>query len=127
MPFFVHVTYIYSKDNFIKTLKDMKKIKIKGKNYNIKYTIRALFIFEQITGKPFKIETLLDNYVFFYSIILANNMDKENIISWDEFIDELDKNPNLFSVINDAIDDKQEKDKIFQTEEVKDDKGEKKN
>lgn len=105
----------------------MKKIKIKGKNYNIKYTIRALFIFEQITGKPFKIETLLDNYVFFYSIILANNMDKENIISWDEFIDELDKNPNLFSVINDAIDDKQEKDKIFQTEEVKDDKGEKKN
>ena len=105
----------------------MKKIKIKGKNYNLKYTIRALFIFEQITGKPFKIETLLDNYVFFYSIILANNMDKENIISWDEFIDELDKNPNLFSVINDAIDDKQEKDKIFQTEEVKDDKGEKKN
>ena len=105
----------------------MKKIKIKGKNYNIKYTIRALFIFEQITGKPFKIETLLDNYVFFYSIILANNMDKENIISWDEFIDELDKNPNLFSVINDAIEDKQEKDKIFQTEEVKDDKGEKKN
>lgn len=105
----------------------MKKIKIKGRNYNVKYTIRSLFIFEQITGKPFKIETLLDNYVFFYSIILANNMDKENIISWDEFIDELDKNPNLFSVINDAIDDKQEKDKIFQTEEVKDDKGEKKN
>ena len=105
----------------------MKTIKIKNQKYKVKYTVRSLFIFEQITGKPFRIETLLDNYVFFYSIILANNMDKENIISWDEFIDELDKNPNLFSVINDAIDDKQEKDKIFQTEEVKDDKGEKKN
>ena len=105
----------------------MKTIKIKNQKYKVKYTVRSLFIFEQITGKPFRIETLLDNYVFFYSIILANNMDKENIISWDEFIDELDKNPNLFSVINDAIEDKQEKDKIFQTEEVKDDKGEKKN
>lgn len=104
----------------------MKKIKIKGKNYNLKYTIRALFIFEQITGKPFKIETLLDNYVFFYSIILANNMEKENIISWDEFIDELDKNPLLFNALNDAIEDKQEKDKIFQEDEEKD-KGEKKN
>ena len=105
----------------------MKTIKIKNQKYKVKYTVRSLFIFEQITGKPFRIETLLDNYVFFYSIILANNMDKENIISWDDFIDELDKNPNLFSVINDAIEDKQEKDKIFQTEEVKDDKGEKKN
>lgn len=106
----------------------MKKVKIKGRNYNIKYTIRALFIYEQITGKPFKIETLLDNYVFFYSIILANNQDKSDILSWDDFIDELDKNPNLFGTINDAIEDKQEKDKIFQTEEVKDDdKGEKKN
>lgn len=106
----------------------MKKVKIKGRNYNIKYTIRALFIYEQITGKPFKIETLLDNYVFFYSIILANNQDKSDILSWDDFIDELDKNPNLFGTINDAIEDKQEKDKIFQTEEVEDDdKGEKKN
>ena len=106
----------------------MKTIKIKNQKYKVKYTVRSLFIFEQITGKPFRIETLLDNYVFFYSIILANNLDTENIISWDDFIDELDKNPNLFSVINDAIEDKQEKDKIFQTEEVKDDgKGEKKN
>lgn len=106
----------------------MKKIKIKGKNYNIKYTIRSLFIFEQITGKPFKIETLLDNYLFFYSIILANNSDKADILTWDDFLDEMDKNPNLFSSINDAIEDKQEKDKIFQQEEEEsdNDKAEKK-
>ena len=102
----------------------MKKVKIKGKNYNIKYTIRSLFIFEQITGKPFKIETLLDNYLFFYSIILACNQDKENIITWDEFLDEMDKNPKLFSTLNDAIEDKQEKDKIFQQEEEESDNGE---
>lgn len=101
----------------------MKKIKIKGKNYNIKYTIRALFIFEQITGKPFKIETLLDNYIFFYSMILANNQDKAEILSWDNFLDALDNDPNLFTKINSAVTDKEEKDKLFAPSEddVKDD------
>lgn len=95
----------------------MKKIKIKGKNYNIKYTIRALFIFEQITGKPFKIETLLDNYLFFYSMILANNQDKSEILSWDDFIDALDNDPNLFGKINNAVEQQQKQDKIFNQEE----------
>ena len=35
---------------------------------------------EQITGKPFEIKTLLDNYLFFYCMILANNKDKEKIL-----------------------------------------------
>ena len=104
----------------------MKKIKIKGKNYNIKYTIRALFIFEQITGKPFKIETLLDNYLFFYSMILANNQDKSEILSWDDFIDALDNDPNLFGKINDAVEQQQKQDKIFNQEESTDTDPEKK-
>lgn len=95
----------------------MKKIKIKGKNYNIKYTIRALFIFEQITGKPFRIETLLDNYLFFYSMLLANNQDKADIISWDDFIDALDNDPTLFTKINDAVEQQQKQDKIYNQEE----------
>ena len=53
----------------------MEKITIKGTDYKLKYTIRAMFIYEQITGKPFGISTLLDNYIFFYSMILANNPD----------------------------------------------------
>ncbi len=104
----------------------MKKIKIKGKNYNIKYTIRALFIFEQITGKPFKIETLLDNYLFFYSMILANNQDKSEILSWDDFIDALDNDPNLFGKINIAVEQQQKQDKIFNQEESTDTDPEKK-
>lgn len=104
----------------------MKKIKIKGKNYNIKYTIRALFIFEQITGKPFKIETLLDNYLFFYSMILANNQDKSEILSWDDFIDALDNDPNLFGKINNAVEQQQKQDKIFNQEESTDTDPEKK-
>ena len=78
----------------------MKKITINGKDYKIKYTLRALFIFEQITKKPFEMKTLLDNYVFLYSIILANN---DNILEWNEFIDALDSDPTIFQQINEAI------------------------
>ena len=93
----------------------MKQIEIKGKNYNIKYTIRALFLFEQITKKPFKIETLLDNYVFFYSMILANN--KDDIISWDDFIDALDEDPTLFKRLAEVVDKQEKKDNLFSDEE----------
>lgn len=89
----------------------MKKIQINGNEYNIKYTIRSLFIFEQITGKAFKIETLLDNYVFFYSMLLACNPD--NIITWDGFIDALDADPNLFVKINDVVTEQQGKDELL--------------
>ena len=109
------------------TKKSSQTIEIKGKEYKIKYTIRALFIFEQITGKPFRIENLLDNYIFLYSMILANNQDAEDLISWDEFIDALDSDPTLFNRINQTIEDKQEKDKIFAVEEDESDDPEKKN
>lgn len=80
----------------------MKQITINGKNYNIKYSLRALFIFEQITNKSFEIKTLLDNYIFFYSMILASNKDKEPL-DWDEFIDALDANPNLLVEMNEIV------------------------
>lgn len=101
----------------------MKEIEINGKNYKLKYTVRCLFIFEQITGKSFKIESLLDNYLFFYSIILANN--REDILSWDDFIDALDEDPTLFKRMSDIIEEQQKKDNLF-TNEEKTKKGSKK-
>ena len=89
-------------------------IKINNKEYTVKYTIRALFIFEQITGKPFGIETLLDNYLFFYSMILANNPD--NPLDWDEFIDALDNDKDLLAQLSKTVDDYQKQDNIFNVE-----------
>ena len=89
----------------------MKSITINKKKYKVKYTIRALFIFEQITGKPFKIETLLDNYIFFYAMILANNQDK--ILDWNEYLDAIDANPNLFKEMNDIVSEEQKKNDLF--------------
>ena len=93
----------------------MKTIKIKDKEYKIKYTIRALFLFEQITKKPFKIESLLDNYIFFYSMILANN--KDNILQWDEFLDALDTDISIFETFSEVLKEQDNKEKVFGVEE----------
>lgn len=90
----------------------MKQITINGKNYNLKYSLRALFIFEQITNKPFEIKTLLDNYIFFYSMILASNKDNEPL-DWDEFIDAMDDNPSLIAEMNGVITKQQKVDKLL--------------
>lgn len=94
----------------------MKTIKINGKDYKIKYTIRALFIFERITGKAFMIQTVLDNYVLFYSILLANNPDC--VISWDEFIDALDNNPSLIDELNKLNENQQNIEKMMEDEDA---------
>ena len=90
-------------------------VTINGVDYKIKYTIRALFIMEQITGKPFQVTTLLDNYIFFYSMILANNPD--NILDWNDFIDALDNDPNLFKQLTEISNSFTKKDSMFQQDE----------
>ena len=89
-------------------------ITINGKKYKVKYTIRALFIFERITNKAFKIETLLDNYLFFYSMILANN--KENVLDWEEFLDALDSDKALFNQLVAISQDVNNRNSIFEGE-----------
>lgn len=97
---------------------------INKKKYTVKYTIRALFIFEQITGKPFEVKTLLDNYILFYSMILANNPD--NIIEWDEFVDALDNDKKLIEQLNKLMIQQEKKSQMFEVENTADD-GSKKN
>lgn len=98
----------------------MKLITIKNKEYKIKQTLRALFIFEQITGRPFEIKTMLDNYIFFYSVIIANNPD--NILDWDDFIDALDENPNLLTEFTELNQKQNKVDTLFNSEDSKEEK-----
>lgn len=76
-------------------------VTISGKEFKVKNTLRAIFIFEEITGGTFKIETIRDNYLYFYSIILANNPDC--VISWDEFIDAIDADPDIFKKMTEML------------------------
>lgn len=104
----------------------MKTIKINGIDYKVKYTIRALFLMEQITGKPFEIKTLLDNYLFFYCMILANNKDKEKILGWDEFIDALDSDKELMKQLTDIQIEEQKKNELLADDKEKEGKASKK-
>lgn len=105
-----------------KTDTQSQKIKINGKEYNIKYTIRALFIFERIAEKTFSIDSLLDNYIFFYSMILACNPD--NLLDWDEYLDALDQDPSLYQQIEKIVTEEQKKSALFK-ETRKDGEGKK--
>ena len=103
----------------------MNTININGKDYKVKYTIRALFIFEQITGKAFKLETMLDSYIFYYSMILANN--KDQVLQWDEFLDALDENPKLLQDMEKVIKEEDGKNSLFNDNKEDNNSTEKKN
>lgn len=96
----------------------MAKIKIGKKNYTVKSTVRALFIFERITKKSFEVNSLLDNYIYIYSILLANNPDMS--MTWDEFIDYLDNDPSILTKLNKAIADEQKVDEVYTKTDDKD-------
>lgn len=99
----------------------MNTIKINGEDYAIKYTIRALFMWEQITGKPFKITTLLDNYIFFYCMILASNKDK--VLEWEDYLDALDNDRTLFQQMTEIVNKAEEGKKIFDNSSSSNSKG----
>lgn len=79
------------------------EITIQEKTYKIKYSIRALFVFEQLTGKSFSLDSSMNYYVFFYSMLLANN--PECTLTFDQFIDECDENPSLIVNFQNYISD----------------------
>lgn len=83
----------------------MQTIKIKGEEYKFKYTIRAIFMWENIMNKTFSPISLMDNYVFFYCMILANNQDK--VLEWNDFLDALDEDPLLIKTLTDAVNQQQ--------------------
>ena len=60
-----------------------------------------MFVFEKLTGKIFKLESLMDWYIFYYSMILAGNPDCT--LLFDDFIDECDSNPDMVIELQEYI------------------------
>lgn len=88
-------------------------ITIKDKTYKLKYTLRALFIYEQITGKVFEMKTITDEYLFFYCLLLANNPDTS--LSFDELIDSMDEDMNLMLQYREFLNKEMQKQQQFLT------------
>ena len=71
----------------------MNTILINGKEYKIKYGIRAMLIAEQITQKPFSLDNMNEQLVFLYSCLLA--ADNELTMSYEEFLDAVDEDMSI--------------------------------
>lgn len=69
-------------------------IQINGSDYYLKYTIRALFIYEELTGTTFNPERLLNEYTLMYAILIANN--EYFNIEFSEFIRLCDEDTKVF-------------------------------
>ncbi|KAA6344044.1 hypothetical protein EZS27_008301 [termite gut metagenome] len=83
------------------------KLIIKDFEIELKYTLRALFIFESISKKTFAINTITDLYLFFYSVILSNNPNIE--LTFDDLINECDVDTSIFSSFKKWFDSEMEK------------------
>lgn len=73
----------------------MKKITINKIEYTLKNILRNFFVYEELKGKPFAFGKLIDEYLLFYSTLIANN--ETFSIPFADFIDLCDTDPKLFA------------------------------
>lgn len=86
---------------------------IKGQDYKLKYTLRALFIYEQITGKAFELKTITDEYLFFYCVLMANNPDSP--LTFEELIEAIDEDMGIMVEFQNFLKKELEKQQLFIT------------
>lgn len=86
---------------------------INNTEYKLKYTLRALFIYEQLTGKAFKLETITDEYIFFYCMLVANNPDMN--LTFNELIEAIDEDMGIMLEFQDFLKKEMEKQQQFIT------------
>ena len=87
----------------------MNTILINGKEYNIKYGIRAMLIQEQSTQKAFSLENMNEQLVFLYSCLLA--ADNELTMTYEEFLDAVDDDMSIIIRFGEYLAEQQKKEK----------------
>lgn len=68
-------------------------ITINKKKITLKYSLRAMVMFENMTEKSFNPQGITDILTFMYCIVVSSA--KDYSITFDDFMDAMDKNPNL--------------------------------
>ena len=67
-------------------------LKIKNKKIELKYSIRAMIMYENMTEKSFAPQTMTDIITFMYCVVVSSA--KDYSIKFDDFLDFLDDNPD---------------------------------
>lgn len=96
----------------------IRKITINGVEYKVKRTIKAMFIMEQITGHPFAINTLQEQYLFFWCMLYANNPD--TCLDYDDFLNAIDDDNDLIQQLLRLNDDENTRDEMLSGGDDKD-------
>lgn len=71
----------------------MATLKINNIDYKVKFTVRALMIYEKVSDEPFNLNNVTNQILYMYCVLLANNPDMT--LTFDELVDYLDDNFNL--------------------------------
>lgn len=72
------------------------KITIKEKEIELKYSIRSLIMYENMTDKTLSVSnSLTDMLVFMYCVVITSS--KDYSLTFDEFIDFLDENMDFIA------------------------------
>lgn len=74
------------------------KITIQNKSYELKYKLKNFFVFEAISGYSYTPGKLIDEYLLFYSTLLANN--EEFTLEFEEFLESCESDPSLLASYN---------------------------
>ena len=70
-------------------------IDFNGKQYTLKYSFRALMIYENITQKSFNPKGISDVMIVFYAVLVASA--KDTTLDFDKFLDWLDEHPTAIN------------------------------
>ena len=70
------------------------EIRIENQEYNIEYTLRGFFVYEQITGTHFVADKLMNEYTLLYAMLIAGN--KGFRMTFDEFIEACDRDASIY-------------------------------
>lgn len=86
-------------------------MEILGKNYEPKYSLRSMFAFEEMVGKPFEVKTLLDTYCFLFACIISNPDNPQ--LDFSEMIDYCDEHPEVMTQFNEFVDKEMKRRETF--------------
>ena len=80
----------------------MKEITINGETFTPRYNLRAMFLYEKMSGHSgFETSTTEDNFMLLYSMLKGSKRD--SMLTYDDFIDACDANPALVNELSECI------------------------
>lgn len=90
----------------------MKTIRINDKDYKVKFSLRALLIYEKISGKPFTaITDITDEMVYLFSAMLAADSDLD--MDFDQFLDAIDEDLSVLEQFHKLLIEDAKRRKVF--------------